>query len=293
MSTGAGAGTGVTVGRMTKDPVLPGLRRLRPGPGTGPGTLREGRRARRATLLATGLVAGAVLTGCAADSEVREASATGTPSPSVEAASSTDTAATSAGADLAAGLLPAEAFGADARVFPVTGEQLLQSALAPAGSLAGVQVTPEACTAALRALPVHQPPAADDAAAQVAVQGTTYTAELLAVAGPAAQLVGRVPELVDQCPRVQVSGAGHGSATVDLATFDVPDLGDDAVGVAVTTVVTESGGGQVTVPALVGLVRDGDRVLALATADRAGGAPDQETFTALLEQAFDVQAAVD
>ena len=90
---------------------------------------------------------------------------------------------------------------------------------------------------------MHQPPAADDAAARVAVQGTTYTAELLAVAGPATHLVGRVPELVDQCLRVQVSAAGHGSAPVDLATLDVPDLGDDATGVAVTTVATEPGSG--------------------------------------------------
>jgi hypothetical protein len=310
-----------------KDPALPSLRRLRPGPGTGPiglgavpwtepppaprhdrtpssppfassgrdpgrgrgGTLQEGRRARRATLLATGLVAGAVLTGCAAGADVREAAATGTPSPSVEASPSVDTA-TSAGADLAAGLLPAEAFGPGARVLPLSGEQLSRGALAPVGSLAGVQVTPEACTAALQALPVQQPPAADDVAAQVALDGTTATAELLVVAGPAAELVGRVPELVDQCPQVQVSSPEHGSATVDLATFDVPDLGDDAVGVAVTAVATEPGGAQVTVPALVGLVRDGDRVLALATGDRAGGEPDRAAFTALLEQAHAAQA---
>jgi hypothetical protein len=305
---------GATVGRMTKEPVLPEeapalprLRRLRTGPiglgavpWTGPppaprhsrargGTLQGGRRARRATLLATGLVAGAVLTGCAAGADVREAAATGTPSPSVEASPSVDTAATSAGADLAAGLLPAEAFGVGARVLPLSGEQLSRGALAPVGSLAGVQVTPEACTAALQALPV-QPPAADDVAAQVALDGTTATAELLVLAGPAAELVGRVPELVDRCRQVQVSSPEHGSATVDLAPLDVPDLGDDAVGVAVTAVATEPGGAQVTVPALVGLVRDGDRVLVLVTGDRAGGEPDRAAFTALLEQAHAAQA---
>jgi hypothetical protein len=190
-------------------------------------------------------------------------------------------------------LLPAEAFGADARVFPVSGERLSRGSLASVGSPADVHVTPEACTAALQALPLQQPPPAEDVAAQVAVQGTTYTAELLAVAGPAAELVGRVPELVDQCRQVQVTSPEHGTATVDLATFDVPDLGDDAVGVAVTAVATEPGGAQVTVPALVGLVRDGDRVVALAIGDREGAEPDRAAFTALLEEAFDAQESLD
>ena len=271
---------GVTVGVMRKDPPAP-----RHSPARG-GTLQEGRRTRRTALLATGLVAGAVLTGCAAGGDVQEAASTAAPSPSAEAA-----ATTSAAPDLAAGLLPAEAFGADARVVPLSGEQLSHGGLPGTGEMAGAQVTPEACAAALQALPVHQPPTADDVAAQVAVQGTTYTAELLAVAGPAAELVGRVPELVGQCPQVTVGAPEGGSATVDLATFEVPDLGDAAVGVAVTAVATEPGGVQQTVSGLVGLVRDGERVVALATADREGAEPDRAAFTALLERAYDVQAA--
>ena len=238
-------------------------------------------RGRRTSLLATGLVAGAVLTGYASDAGVQDAAATGAPSPSAEAA-----AATSAGPDLASGLLPVEAFGADARVVPVSAERLSRGALAAVG----VQVTPEECAAALQALPVEPLPEAGDVAAQVALSGTTATAELLAVAGPAAGLVGRVPELVDRCPQVQVTSPGHGTATLDLATFEVPDVGDDAVGVAVTAVAPEPGGAQVTRSALVGLVRDGDRVVALATGDREGAEPDRVAFTALLEQAHDVQA---
>jgi hypothetical protein len=273
---------------MTKDPVLPTPRELRAVPGTGPGTLQVGRRARRTALLATGLVAGAVLTGCASGADVREAASTAAPSPSAEAA-----AATSAAPDLAAGLLPAEAFGPGARVVPVSGEQLSRGALAGMGSPADLEVTPGSCTAALQALPVHQPPAAEDLAAQVAVQGTTYTAELLAVAGPAAELVGRVPGLVAQCPQVTVSSPEHGSATVDLATFDVPDVGDAAVGVSVEVVVTEPGGARREASGLVGLVRDGDRVVTLATGDREGAELDRAVFTALLEQAYDTQAASD
>ncbi|WP_448609299.1 hypothetical protein [Geodermatophilus sp. URMC 60] len=249
--------------------------------------MRTDRRARRTTLLATGLVAGAVLTGCSSDAEVREAAATGAPSPSAEAA-----AATSAPADLAAGLLPAEAFGPGARVLPVSGQQLFQGAPAGMGAPADVEITPESCTAALQALPLQQPPAAEDVAAQVAVQGTTYTAELLAVAGPAAELVGRVPELVEQCPQVSVSSPEHGSATIDLATFDVPDVGDAAVGVSVGVAATEPGGVQREASGLVGLVRDGDRVVVLTTGDREGAEPDRAAFTALLERAHDAQVAL-
>ena len=248
--------------------------------------MRKDPPARRTTLLATGLVAGAVLTGCSSGADVQEAAATGAPAPSAEAA-------TPASTDLAAGLLPAEAFGDGARVVPVNGERLSRGALPAGGSLSGAEVTPEACAAALQALPVPEPPAAGDVAAQVAVSGTTYTAQLLAVAGPAAGLVGEVPALVEQCPQVQVSAPEHGSATVDLATFDVPDLGDAAVGVAVTAVTTEPGGAQHAALGLVGLVRDGDRVVALATGDREGAEPDRAAFTALLERAYDAQSSLD
>ena len=169
-------------------------------------------------------------------------------------------------------------------------QQLSEGALAGMGAPADAEVTPEACTAALQALPVQQPPTAEDVAAQVAVQGTTYTAELLAVAGPAAGLVGRVPELVGRCPQVTVSSPEHGSATIDLATFDVPDLGDAAVGVSVAVAATEPGGARREASGLVGLVQDGDRVVALATGDREGAEPDRAAFTALLEQAHEVQA---
>ncbi|SNS82053.1 hypothetical protein SAMN06893096_108166 [Geodermatophilus pulveris] len=247
--------------------------------------MKRSHRASRTALLASGLLAGAVLTGCASGADVREAAATGAPAPSVEAAAATPAA------DLAAGLLPADAFGPGARVLPVSGQQLLsRAAVLPAGLPADVQVTPEACAAVLRALPAAaEGPAAEDVAAQVAVSGSTYTAELLAVAGPAAGLVGEVPALVGQCPQVQVTAPGHGTATVGLTAFDVPDLGDDSVGVAVTVAATGPDGAPVTGAGLLGLVRDGDRVLALATGDRTGAEPDRAAFTALLQQAVAAQ----
>jgi hypothetical protein len=72
----------------------------------------------------------------------------------------------------------------------------------------------------------------------------------------------------------------------------VPDLGDAAVGVSVEVVATEPGGAQREASGLVGLVRDGDRVVALATGDREGAEADRAAFTALLEQAYDVQTSL-
>jgi hypothetical protein len=132
-------------------------------------------RARPAAVLAAGVVAGAVLAGCAEDGSGPEA-ATG---------SSAAPRPSGAGTDLSAGLLPAAAFGAAARVTPVTGQQLAQGAAAASGSVADARVT---------------------------------------------------------------------------------------------------------VPSIIGLVRDGDRLVTLVATDTGGGTPDQAAFTTLLQQAHDVQA---
>ncbi len=56
-----------------------------------------------------------------------------------------------------------------------------------------------------------------------------------------------------------------------------------------TTTLTQ-GGQEVSVPALVGLVQDGDRLITLLTIATDGSSPDVAAFTSLLEQAFEVQA---
>jgi hypothetical protein len=90
---------------------------------------------------------------------------------------------------------------------------------------------------------------------------------------------------------VQVTSPQIGTATVDHAELDVPDLGDGSAGASVTTTVTGPDGRPQSVPALVGVVQDGERALVLVSTDTQGDAPDPAAFTALLEQAFDAQAA--
>src|SRR4051812_25425010 len=101
-------------------------------------------------LLAAGLVAGALVTGCAGTG-TGSGTGTGTGSGSVPAAATRPATAAPAtdtgGSDLAAGLLPATAFGDGAEVTPVP-LGLLQHAAPMAGALAGVQVDrPECLTA--------------------------------------------------------------------------------------------------------------------------------------------------
>ncbi|MGY1703372.1 hypothetical protein ACI79C_02270 [Geodermatophilus sp. SYSU D00697] len=240
------------------------------------------RPARLVCVLAAGVAAGAVLSGCAEDGGGQEAAATGS-SPAAASSSA------GAGTDLTPGLLPAEAFGADAQVTPVTEQQLAQGAMAATGSMAGAQITPEACAAAVKGTQ-PQVDQFDDLAAQVAVRGTTTTVELLSLGGPVDDAVSQLTEQIADCPEAQVSSPEIGTATITFTEIDVPDVGDDAAGVSFTTVATTPGGAQVTVPSLIGLVRDGDRLVTLVATDPKGGPLDEAAFTALLQQAHDVQA---
>ncbi|SFL10056.1 hypothetical protein [Geodermatophilus ruber] len=238
-------------------------------------------RSRRAALLAAGITAGAVLSGCAQGSD--EAASPGSES-STAPASSVDE-----GTDLAPGLLPADAFGPDAQVTPLTEQQLRQGATAAGGSLEDAQITPEACAAAVQGTQ-PQIDEFEDLAAQVAVRGTTTTVELLSLGGPVEDAVSSLAEQIAACPEAQVSAPQVGTATISFGELDVPDLGDGSAGVSFTTVASAPDGTQVTVPALIGLVRDGDRMVTLLSTDPQGGQLDPAAFTGLLEQAYQAQA---
>jgi hypothetical protein len=238
--------------------------------------------ARPTSVLAAGVVAAAVLGACAEGGSGSEAASTGS--------SSAAASSSRAGTDLTPGLLPAEAFGADAQVTPVTEQQLAQGATAATGSLAGAQITPDACAAAVQGTQ-PQVDQFDDLTAQVAVRGSTTTVELLSLGGPVDDVVTQFSEQVAACPEAQVSSPEIGTATISFAEVEVPDLGDGSAAVSFTTVASTPGGAQVTVPAIIGLVRDGERLVTLVTTDPQGGTLDQAAFTALLEQAYEVQAA--
>ena len=81
-----------------------------------------------------------------------------------------------------------------------------------------------------------------------------------------------------------------GTATIRFAAVDVPDLGDGSAAVSFTTVATGPDGQQLTVPALTGVVEDGERTITLLSIDPQGAPLDPAAFAALLEQAFQAQA---
>jgi Domain of unknown function (DUF5642) len=249
-------------------------------------------RTRLVPVAAAGLLSAAVLTGCGGDPALEEAGATGSPA--------APAAATEEPADLAAGLLPADAFGAGARVFPLTPEMLagagLPSGPVPSGALPGglptdVQVLPADCAEVLSGLP-HPAGEFPDAAVQVAVSGTQATVQALAE-GPAVTGALDVVRLaVDACEQATVEAPGHGRGSVTVSTFDVPGIdGADALGLEVALSATADDGRQMSVTGLAALVQDGDRLLALATGDPQGGTVDRDAFLALVERAHEAQAA--
>ena len=233
--------------------------------------------------LAVGAAATLLLTGCGGDS------VEGTASPeSSAAASSSSPGEQEQATDLAAGLLPAEAFGPGASVTAVSPEQLAQGG-ALAGGLAGdVQITPESCTGAVEGT---QPQLDDfeDVAGVSATSAASVTVEILVRGGPTEGAAGQLAEAAANCPEAQISSPQIGTATVTFAPVEVGDLGDGAAALQYTTSVTQPDGSVVTVPALVGTVEDDDRLLVLVSF-AAGGAPDTAAFVALMEQAYQTQA---
>jgi hypothetical protein len=232
------------------------------------------------------LAAAVLVAGCGG--EVEGAASPASPASSA-ASSSPSSSPSSAGTDLAAGLLPAEAFGPAAQVTPLSEAQLEQGAAAAGGSAQDLRVDPPECAPAVQGT---QPPldAYDAVAAQVVVLGTTTTVQTLASGGPAADALAAfgVPE---QCRSVQVTSPQVGTATLGFDELDVPDLGDGSAGITFTTTATGPDGQQVTVPALVGVVQDGERLLVLLRTDTSGGRLDPTAFTDLLRQASDTAAA--
>jgi len=128
-----------------------------------------------------------------------------------------------------------------------------------------------------------------------ATVGTTVTVEMLVRGGPIEGSVDQLADAAERCPEAQISSPDIGEATVRFEDVPVADLGDGAAAVRYTTVVALPDGTSVSVPALLGAVEDGDRLIVLTSlaVDPNGAAvapPDAAAFTALLEQAYQKQA---
>lgn len=239
-------------------------------------------------LLAAGLLSTAVLAGCGGE----DAEADPRADPDGKAAEAS--AKEEAQVDLAAGLLPADAFGPDAVVAAVSPAELQQGA-GLAASFSDVQVTPESCDAAVQGT---QPDLDDfdETAAVSATEGTTVVVEMLIRGGPIEGTVDALAGAAERCPEAQLSSPDIGTARVLFEALPVADLGDGAAALRYTTVVVAPDGTEITVPALLGAVEDGDRLIVLTSlaVDPTGAAVqlDADAFVALLEQAYRAQADV-
>jgi hypothetical protein len=235
----------------------------------------------RALVASTGVV---VLGACAGGGGSDEAADSSSPSSS--------SAAETSPPDLASGLLTADAFPADATVVAVSLEQLRAGAgLGAMGK--DLTVTPEECAPAVQGA---QPDleAFDDVTGLSATSPTGATVEILLRGGPTSGAVDLLAAAIERCPEAQISSPQIGTATVTFEQVPVPDLGDGAIALQFTTAVTMPDGTQTTVPALVGVFEDGDR-LGLLTSLPVGqsatpAAPDPTAFADLLEQAYETQA---
>jgi hypothetical protein len=248
--------------------------------------------ARRAGgVLAAGLTATALLTACAGDIGPESAA------PSSSAGESSAAEETSA-PDLASGLLPADAFGPEATVVAISLEQLKQGAGMAAAGAEGLQITPQECATAVEGA---QPSFDDfgDVVAQSATVGSAATVEVLVRGGPTKNAVDQLAEAAQRCPQAQVTSPQVGQATITFENLPVDDLGDGAALLRYTTVVSLPDGTQASIPALIGAVQDGGRLLILMNLDAGSTAPgapaaaprDPAAFADLLAQAYEAQAA--
>jgi hypothetical protein len=252
-------------------------------------TVRAALRTRPVALVGA-LACVVLLTACGGNEPTEESGAASSTSPSSTPASSSSAPPSEPAGDssgLAAGLLPAGAFGEDAVVIPLTREQLRQSA-GLAADPESLEVSPETCREVLSST---QPPIDDyeDAAAQGATVGATTTVEVLLQGEVTEGAAATLTDAVEACPEARISSPELGEATLTFENLVAPPLGDAVAAVRYTTTLTQ-GGQEVSVPALVGLVQDGDRVVTLLTIATDGSSPDAAAFTSLLQQAFEVQA---
>ena len=247
-------------------------------------TARPARRTRPAAV--AGAITCVLLTACGGDETTEEAAVSSSSAPA-STSSSAPAEPTEDSSALAAGLLPADAFGKDATVIPLSREQLRRSA-GLAADPASLEVSPESCREVLTGT---QPPIDDyeDVAAQGATVGGTTTVEVLLEGEVTNRAVATLSEAVEACPEAEISSPELGEATLTFQNLDAPAVGDAVAAVRYTTTLTQ-GGQEVSVPSLVGLVQDGDRLITLLSIATDGSDPDATAFTSLLEQAFEVQA---
>jgi hypothetical protein len=113
--------------------------------------------------------------------------------------------------------------------------------------------------------------------------------EILAAGPGVTSGVDDLASTAQTCPQATITAPTIGTATVTFSALDVPDLGDGSAGLTMTLALTGPDGRPVSVPLLLGMVADGDRLVSLTVSDPTG-AVDPAGFAALLQQAYEHQA---
>ncbi|KQS71323.1 hypothetical protein ASG41_20180 [Modestobacter sp. Leaf380] len=245
-------------------------------------------------VLASGLSTVLLLAGCTSEEE-----GTASPAPTSAESSSAapssegggggeDTGGGSASEDLTAGLLPADSFGAGSVAAPLSEAELAAGA-ASAADAGDVTITPESCDQAVDGSQIGVEDL-DAFAAQSVTGAQSTSVQLISIGGDQDDPVGTLAAAAAECPQATISSPEIGSATITFAAVPVPDLGDGAAALSYTTTVTGPDGAPLTIPAVVGIVQDGDRLITLVTLSPTG-AVDTAAFATLLEDAYDFQAA--
>lgn len=267
--------------------------------------MTDTRQFRTQTLAAvTALAAVGLAAGCGSTTGATASGSTSSGASSSSSSSSSSAASGARQSPLSKGLLPASAFGAQANVVSLTLQQLQQQQSNGAlGDTSGAQVNPPQCAAALKGSQ-PDPTKAKDLVAQSATTAPSgggpavLTVEEILQGGAAAQAVDQLKSISTACPKVTVTLPQGGGAVLTFSPLDVSAVGGQAAAVTLTTTVSAPGQPGVSVPALVGGVQDGDRVVLLITANAkapsaATGtatasppAPDPAAFTALLKLAY-------
>jgi hypothetical protein len=240
-------------------------------------------------VLSLGLLGMAAVAGCGSEVQGNASAATSSGSSSGSASGS---ASSSTGdiEDLSAGLLPADAFGAGAQITPITADQLAaqQDQLGGLGGLQDLTITPESCAPAVKQVQ----PGLDDMdglAAQTATTGTSATIEILAAGAAVSGSLDSFTSGIQACPQATISSPEIGTATVTFSPLDVPAVGDGSAGLTMSISATGPDGTPITVPLLLAMAIDGDRLVSLTATDPTG-APDAAAFAQLFQQAYDHQA---
>jgi hypothetical protein len=226
----------------------------------------------------------AAASGCAEeDDDGGDAGAPASTSPAPSSGSGDDAPSND---ELAAGLLPAEAFGPDAQVVTVDLRQLSTS---PATLPEGATVTPAECNESLGAVQLG-PDDFGAVVAQTAETPTRLTVEVLAEderieAGSAAEF----DDLLARCSHIELTAPDGSTGTIDFRELDVPDVGELSAGVAFTLAIGAPDGSGTTITCLLAIAVEGQRMLFLQQAAPDGEPLDEAAFADLFTQAYEAQ----